>query len=359
MPTRSLSVLPTPFLLAILAAQDARPLPEHAAEAIEAQCRRDRIPGLSCAIGIGDAVVFARGFGLACVENGVAATDATVYRLASISKPVTAVAAMQLAERGELDLDASVHEIVREWPQKQWPVTTRQLLSHLGGVRHYRGEAESTRHFANQRAALGRFADDPLLHEPGTTYHYSTYGYNLVAAVVETRTGKTFAEVVRERIAGPSGAATLQDDDLRRIIPGRAQGYVLAGGELRNSALMDGSYKLGGGGLCSSAPDLVRFAQALVAGRLVQKTTLEQMWTPQQPANGKRSEYGLGFRIGALDGHRTVAHSGAQSRVSTMLLIVPERGIAVALLCNLEGVRLAGLAADLAKFALAAAAHAR
>jgi serine beta-lactamase-like protein LACTB len=343
-----------PFLAIVvfpawLLAQADPPWAGAVVEAIESQLRRDQIPGLSCAIGVAAAIPFKKGFGFADVENEVAVTPATVFRLASISKPITAVLAMQLAEAGQLDLDRDVHELVPEWPTKQWPVTTRLLLAHLGGVRHYDGEGESTHHYATQTAALPRFAQDALLHEPGTKHFYSTYGYNLVAAVVEKVANKPFAQVVRERAAEPSGAATLQDDDIGRIIRGRAQGYIRINGELRNSALMDGSYKLGGGGLCSSAEDLVRFAQALLAGKLVKKETLATMWTRQTLRDGKELDYALGFRIGEDSGRRVVSHSGAQSRVSTMLYVLPDEQVTVVLFCNLEKVRLQPLARTIAE----------
>lgn len=317
--------------------------------AIQAQVQRDQIPGLSCVIGVGEALPFRRGYGFADVENEVPATAQTVYRLASISKPITAVLAMQLAEQGQLDLDADVATLMPAWPQKPWPVTTRQLLAHLGGVRHYAGEAESTVHFARQTDALSRFAADPLLHEPGSKFSYSTYGFNLIAAVVEAKTGKPFAQVVKERIAEPCAAPTLQDDDVRRLIRGRAQGYVRDGGVLQNSALMDGSYKLGGGGLCASAEDLARFASSLAGGKLVAASTLQAMWTAQHTNDGTPIEYGLGFRVATVDGRLVVSHSGAQARVSTMLLLLPQPRVVVVLLCNLEHVRLQPLAAQLAK----------
>jgi CubicO group peptidase (beta-lactamase class C family) len=248
-----------------------------------------------------------------------------------------------------------MHDYVPGWPEKRWPVTARLLLAHLGGVRHYRrGEGESTVHYADQTVALARFAEDPLLHEPGTKYLYSTYGYNLAAAAVEQAAGKTFPQVVRELVAEPSGAMSLQDDDVRRIIKGRAAGYVRRDGELSNSELMDPSYKLGGGGLCSSAPDLVRFAQHLMAGKLVSKETLETMWTAQRTKDGGVTTYGLGFGVGERNGERVISHGGAQARVSTMLLMLPQHRIAVAVLCNLEGMRLGGPAREVA-FALLAA----
>jgi serine beta-lactamase-like protein LACTB, mitochondrial len=317
--------------------------------AIRAQVERDQLPGLSCAVGIGDAMAFERGYGQSDLENGVVATSATVYRLASISKPITSVCALQLYEAGKLDLDQDIQALLPAWPAKKWPVTTRQLLAHLGGVRHYRpGETESTFHYQNQTDALMRFAGDPLLHEPGTAYHYSTFGFNLVAAVVERLYGQPFTKVVHDHIALPSAAATLQDDDVRRVIRGRAQGYVFVDGVLQNSELMDSSYKLGGGGLCASAPDLVRFAQALMSGKLLRPETLAMMWSPQTLKGGGSSDYGLGFRISERDGRRVVQHGGAQSRVSTMLYLLPDQQVAVVLLCNLEKVRLLPLAQQIA-----------
>lgn len=322
-------------------------------------------PGMSCAIAVGDQLVFAAGVGEADVENHVPATAATVYRLASISKPITAVLAMQLAERGELDLDQDVHELLPAWPQKRWPVTTRLLLGHLGGVRHYRrGEPESTVAFDDQTSGLGRFAADPLQHQPGTRYLYSTYGFNLVAAVLEARTERPFATLVRERIAVPCGAPSLQDDHQGRIIEHRAQGYERRAGELRNSRLMDSSYKLGGGGLCASAPDLARFAMALLRGELVSEQTLLQMWTEQHATGGDGENgdgasaagtgYGLGFGVRRAAGRLVVSHSGAQARVSTMLRLEPDRRIVVVVLCNLERVPLGGLTRDLAGLARSA-----
>lgn len=323
-----------------------------AVAAIEAQVQQDGIPGLSCAVAVGDALALRRGFGLADVENDVPATPQTVYRLASISKPITAVLALQLARDGKLDLDADVATLTDAWPAKEWPVTVRQLLGHLGGVRHYRrGEPESVEAFATQRDGLRRFAADPLVHAPGSKHLYSTYGFNLVGAALEARSGESFAALVRARIAEPCGALTLQADDSRRLIRGRAQGYVRVGGVLQNSQPMDSSYKLAGGGLCSSAEDLARFAQALLAGTLLPAEALATLWSEQRTSDGKGTGYGLGFALTTRDGAQVVAHSGSQPRVSTMLVLRPDAKVAVAVLCNLEGCKLGALAERIAALA--------
>ena len=329
---------------------DLQPLSAEIAAMVEAFVKANEIPGLSVAMAVGagpKAVLRAQGFGLADMENDVPATPATVYRLASISKPITAVCVLQLVDAGRLDLDTDIADYLEEWRGKRWPVTCRQVLAHLGGVRHYkRREGESTRAYANQRAALERFSGDPLLHEPGTTYRYSTFGYNLLAAVVEARAQVDFAEYVRRHVSQPSGAASLQDDSVARLIRHRAQGYVRVGQTLRNSRLMDASYKLGGGGLCCSAPDLVRFGRTLLSGKLCSAESLQAMTTRARKADGSEIGYGLGLSVAA--DRSEYWHGGAQSRVSTVLLLRPKAPCVVAVLCNLERMRLLPLARRIA-----------
>jgi CubicO group peptidase (beta-lactamase class C family) len=247
---------------------------------------------------------------------------------------------MQLAERGKLDLDAPVQKYCPAFPQKQWPVTSRQLLGHLAGVRHYNSDAEfgSTRHYESLVEGLSMFKDDPLLHQPGTKYSYTTHGYAVLGCVVEGASGMTFKDYVSENIFKPAGMDRIRVDDVFEIIPNRAQGYARKpSGELRNSALADTSYKIPGGGFCSTVEDLVKFAIAVQSGKLVQSRTLEQIWTKQKTSDGTETAYGLGFGIATRNGLRIVSHGGGQQRVSTVLYMVPEKNIVIAIMLNLEG----------------------
>jgi serine beta-lactamase-like protein LACTB, mitochondrial len=152
------------------------------------------IPGLSVAIIQDGQLQWAAGFGMTDLENFVPATSRTLFRLASVSKPLTAVAAMQLWERGKLDFDAPVQKYCPQFPQKAWPITTREVLGHLGGIRSYHNGYDSndpemtdvSHHFADPiQDGLKLFANDPLVAQPGTTFNYSTYGYTLVGCVIE------------------------------------------------------------------------------------------------------------------------------------------------------------------------------
>jgi CubicO group peptidase (beta-lactamase class C family) len=319
-------------------------LPRAKAEAIEAavtaEMARQGIPGLSVAVATTGALRFANGYGLSDVENDVPAKAGTVYRLASVSKPITAVAVLQLTEDGALDLDAPIQRYVSVFPEKPWPLTARQLLGHLAGVRHYRdAEPTNTRPFADVLSGLTFFKDDPLVQEPGTRFIYSTYGYDLLGAAVEGASGRTYLDYLREHVVAPAGMTALRVDEVGLIIPGRAQGYVRTrSGELRNSNLSDVSYKAPGGGLCATAGDVSRFGLALVSGALLKSAMLDQMLTSQKTREGQVTRYGLGLNVSPPGKRREAWHTGGQERVSTVLFLLPDAMVSVAILTNLEGI---------------------
>ena len=323
------------------------------------------IPGMSVAVATDNQLAYSRGFGLADVENSVAATADTRYRTASIAKSMTAVILLSLAETGVIDLDAEVQQYRPEYPKKQWPVTSRQLLGHLAGVRHYKSGAEalSTQYFNSLNAALQTFRDDPLLHEPGTKFLYTTFGFNLLGNVVEGATDKTFIQLPRQHVLQPAKMSQTVVDSQYKIVPHRTRGYVrpnqerqtallgadgVTPGELFNAPLHDTSMKIPGGGLLSTASDLVRFAVAVNTGKLLNSETVQQMWTSQRTSDGKDTNYGLGWRVASRLGQKRVSHTGGQSGTSTVLLLIPETGTSVAIMCNLQNVGLSQLAEAIA-----------
>lgn len=325
--------------------------------AISAGMLRLGIPGLTAALAHATApdVVWSEGYGLSDVENDVPALPLTAYRLASLSKPITAIAVMQLAEQRRLDLDAPIQRYVPSFPEKPWPVTARRLLSHQGGVRHVADEEwGSTRHYRSVAAALDVFKDDPLLAQPGTRAIYSTYGYNLLGAAVEGVTGGSYLAYVRDAVLQPAGADGIRDDDPYDLVRHRAHGYRRERDELRNAILADTSNKVPGGGLLGTAGDMARVGAALLAHRLVQPATLRAMFEPQKLADGRPTEYTLGLRATTRRNRREIWHHGGQPRVSNLLYMVPARGLVIVLLCNLEGVApgLLDLARELADLVL-------
>lgn len=350
------------FLVSFTAAaqqQASAPLSAEKIKQIEAlistEMSRQNIPGLSVAVVADRQLRWSAGYGMADVENFVPAKSATVYRLGSISKPVTAVAVMQLVERGKLDLDAPVQKYCPAFPEKQWPVTTRQILGHTSGIRHYKSDEEfnSTRFYPTMTEALDMFKADALLHEPGAKYSYTTFGYTVLGCVVEGASALKFGDYVREHVLRPAGMDRMRVDSVPDIIPNRAQGYYKTrGGELKNSSLADNSYKIPGGGFVSTVDDLAKFAVAVQANTLVKKETAEQMFTRLKTLDGKENSYGLGWNVNTRNNQRIIGHSGAQQRVSTFLHMQPDQGLAVVLMANLEGSRLGDLAVQIGDLVL-------
>jgi len=327
-----------------LAAQARPGLPAEVVQQIEqavtAEMSKWRVPAVSVAVATGGELRYSRGFGMSDLENFVPAKAATVYRLGSISKPITAVAAMQLVERGKLDLDAPVQKYVPSFPAKPWPLTSRHLLGHLGGIRHYRGDQEfgSTKTYPNLLETLKIFQDDPLLSEPGTKYSYTTYGFSLLGAVVESASGMRFVDYLKENIFKPAGMSTMGPDEVSRITPNRARGYHrTTAGEIENCGLADTSNKIPGGGLSSSVEDLVKFAIAVQRGVLLRKETVERMFTRQKTRDGQLVNYGLGWFVREQEGRKTVTHGGSQQGTATNLYLSPADGPLVAVMTNLDG----------------------
>ncbi|MEK6286961.1 MAG: serine hydrolase [Acidobacteriota bacterium] len=325
-------------------AQGARGLSTGETEKIEGAVSewmaKHKAPALSIAIVADNRLLWAKGFGLADPEKRIPATATTVYRLASIGKSITATAVMQLAEQGKIDLDAPVQKYCPAFPAKQWQITSRQLLAHLSGIRHHRFSDPSNRHFDSVVESLSFFKDEPLLHEPGTKYLYSTLGYSVLGCVIEGASGMKYPDYLREKIFKPAGMTRTQTDDLKANIPDRARLYSKsANGDVRDAPPLDTSGRLPGGGLVSTVEDLAKFAIAIQQGKLVKPRTLEQMWTRQKTADGKQLQsYGLGWLIAdAGQGEpKRVWNDGSQAGTRTYLYLIPEKRFTIALMTNLE-----------------------
>jgi len=321
-------------------------LPRSKVEAVTALVDRfiaeHRVPGATIAVSLGGGMVWARGFGLADVENHVAATPDSVYRTASIGKPMTATLAMMLAGEGRLDLDAPVQRLCSRFPEKRWPVRIRQLISHSSGIRGPNdddAELYNTRHFDHPSDAVAFFAGDDLAFEPGTDFLYSTWNYVLLGCAIEGATGRDLRSLVAERIFAPAGMTHTRDDDPRAIIDGRARGYIIENGELRVARWTDMSHKLAAGGWVTTAPDLLRFMNAWMAGRYLPAEVRSLMLTPNRLANGSTVDnYGMGWFVDDYHGLRAGLHGGGTPGISAIAFFVPERNLAVAGFFNLENI---------------------
>ena len=311
-------------------------------QAVEKEFPALRSPGLSVAVAVSNAVCWSAGFGHADLEAKRPATGTTIYRYASISKPIAATAVMQLVERGRVSLDTPIQQSVPGFPEKsEGPITARHLLTHTSGIRHYRGmEFLSNRRYESVEAALGIFKDDPLEFKPGAKYQYSSYAYNIVAAVVERAAAKSFRDYLKQEIFRPAGMTTADLEFLEETLTNRCRQYVRVAERFIPAPTVDLSCKWAGGGMAGTAEDLVRFCIALDRDELLRPETRSQMYVSATLTDGSRTGYGLGWRLVRDKQRRTwTTHSGGATGGTTYLMHSSSNQIAVALLANAQDVK--------------------
>jgi CubicO group peptidase (beta-lactamase class C family) len=353
----------------------ANALQDELGRVIQVELEQSGAPSLQVAIGYKGEILFEGAFGLADLEHNVAATVETRYRSASISKWLTATAGMQLVDQGKLDLDKPVQEYCVEFPRKTWPITTRQILTHTSGIRHYvdyeseLAEAGSHEERANIErrqsldalgaytrytdviAPLDNFKNDPLLFEPGTNWLYSSFGYRVLACVLEGASGQTYQELLATLVFEPANMIGTIPDDAWEIVPHRAAGYRLNRGEpLRRADMRDVSENLPAGGHLTTATDLANFAQAFDAGQLVSAESIETMtlkisgkisetdnYTSWRHAIPSLDAYAYGIMSFPNETQHWIGHTGRQAGASSIVVLIPDQDLSIAVLTNVKG----------------------
>jgi len=242
-------------------------------------------------------VIYKKAFGLADREWNIPNTADTKFRIASISKPFTALLILQLAEEGKISLKGTIKEYIPDYKGKQGDsITIHQLLTHTSGVLTSLDPAEEAiqeRLYHDLRDMISYTESADLYFKPGTGFRYSNHGYYILAYIVEKVTGKQFKAVLEERILKPLDMLNTRQSNQSRIENKLARGYeykLLLGYE--NASGFDDSYTVGAGGLISTVEDLYRFDQALYSDKLISKDFKTKVFYPA--SNGK---YGYGWFI--------------------------------------------------------------
>jgi serine beta-lactamase-like protein LACTB, mitochondrial len=282
------------------------------------------------------------------------------FRIGTASTALTSAAVGLLLEEGRLKLDDVIQTYVPAFPEKQWPVTLRQLMGHLAGVRNDAGDEEPLSvHCERTVDGLQRFAERPLLFEPGTQYRYSSYGWILVSAAVEAAADEPFLRFMRKQIFEPLGMDDTRADSARKPIPDRATFYFprfAADPRYGPQPPRDVDYSCfaGSSALLSTPSDLVRFGIAINSGKLLQPVTVQLLQTPQRLASGQETGYGLGWDLEtvALAGEQTrqVGHDGElMDGMVASFMTFPEHGIVVSVTSNISFADTSSLAVRIAQ----------
>ncbi len=313
---------------------------------IRALLVKDNLPGLSVAVAVDGELVWAEGFGFANIEQHAAMTPDTRLRLGAASKPLTAAAVGRLVDDGRIDLDAPVQRYVRGFPDKQWPLTLRQVMGDVGGVHRVGdGGGERLPGLGCERLAdaVQNLAGDPLRFQPGTEYRYSISGWVLTSAAIEGAAQEPFAVFMSEKVFKPLG--------MTRTLPEETEETDLAATYFPRMALQtnlglqtapepDYSCFFGAGAFLSTPTDLVRFGSAMLTPGFLKAETIALFRESLRLTSGAASGYALGWKVDdvtvAGTTTRIMGHRGTPMGGTVSLQAFPDHRLVVALATNVS-----------------------
>lgn len=308
------------------------------------------IPGAAVAVVKNGRVVRMKGYGVASLEFGVPVTTETVFEIGSVSKQMTAAGIMLLVQDGKVNLDERISKYLPNTPEAWKDVTVRHLLTHTSGIKSYTGLDGFD---LSQRMSMADFirklSPHPLEFIPGEKNIYSNSGFNLLAYIIETQSGKRYFDFMRERIFIPLGMTKTADRDPQFVIPLRANGYEWRDNRHngRDGNLTD---LMGAGSIVSTINDMTKWEAALRGDKFLSAESKKMIWTQFTFNNGKLSPYGFGWRISDVRGHKLIGHTGQTAGFGAAIFRYVDDDVTVIVLTNLGETGMGSLiAADVAK----------
>lgn len=256
-----------------------------------------------------------------------------LFNLGSITKQFTAVAILQLMEAGKISLQDTVQKYISDFPSKSHKITIEHLLTHTSGLKDYlqidyKIPFLERRDFKPQEL-LEYFKSEALEFEPGTRYKYSNSGYFLLGYLIETVTGKTYENYLKENIFNKLSLTNTYYDSPNTVLPNRTYGYK---SKNEKADYWGATIPYAAGGLISSTSDLLSWHNGLLAGKLIKKETLTKAFTPYTLKNGIEVNYGYGWMINSS----AISHGGAITGYRTNEVYYPVQGIYIAILANCD-----------------------
>jgi serine beta-lactamase-like protein LACTB, mitochondrial len=297
-------------------------------------------PGSTVAVALDDQMVWSAGFGYANARRQIPVTSTTQFRVDRVSEALTATALLRLAEEGRVDLDAPVQKYVPSFPDKGYPITPRMLATHLAGIAAMPSERWSaSRHCSRPEESARTFAGMALSRVPGSRFLHSMPGYVLLSAVVENACGQDFVSCLHEKVFRPAGMTSTSLDDPHSPAPRLATPYERGWfGMLTAAPAVDKTCLWGAGGFVSTSEDLARFGMALLRGELLKRESTALLFSPQKTSTGESTGYALGWQVGVDGGgRRRLVQSGRTPGGRSVLVLVPESRLTVAMLANVNG----------------------
>lgn len=297
-------------------------------------------PGCAVLIAKNGNIVFEKGYGSANLELNVRVQPETVFRIGSITKQFTAIAILQLVEKGKIALDDSIQKFIKNYHYKGKTITIENLLTHTSGIKGYEGIdvkiPNAIRVDFSPEILIDSLDKLTLDFLPGSQYRYSNSNYFLLGKIIEQVSGLKYQTYLNKHIFTPLGLSSTYYDNPDEIVKNRASGYTNVSAEYKNAGFISMSTVYSAGALLSNVKDLYRWHQGLYNGELIKKETLQKAIMPYRLADGNLSEYGYGFFIRQENDVKSIGHGGAIDGFRAVELYYPEMDMFIVLLCNSE-----------------------
>ena len=312
--------------------------------------KRQRNIGLSGLVMLKGETILSEQLGYADLEHKVAVTPATRFGVASITKAFTGLALLKLNERGLIALDTPIQRYVPSFPLKPGAaITPRLLAAHLAGIRHWANErtpALYARHFDDVNEILELFKDDTLVAPPGTKASYSSYGYDLLGAAIQSASGMKYENFVVREIISPLGLKNTGFDDVRRVLPNRAMRYsyfhpwtfAVDSNEVYRVPDWDYSHNMAAGNMYATAEDLARLGRAVMRPGFLSARSIELL--NKRPKSGNvEADMSFGFFVSdSTSKQRTLNIGGSNAGLQSGLYIYPDHDLVIVVLANTWGI---------------------
>lgn len=285
-------------------------------------------------------VIYRKAFGMANMELGVPMREEMIFNIASQTKQFTAVAVLQLVERGKLSLQDEVTKFLPDYPDGGQKITVENLLTHTAGIPPSAPEAmarlQGERRFITLNEIIATFKSRPLGFAPGTKWDYSNNGYMLLGAIIEKVSGITYPDYLEKNLFGPAGMTATHFGDDYKIVRNRTASYVYSRAESKFLNAANGKVEIAysAGAIQSTAEDLFKWNQALLANRLITKESLGKARAEHRLPDGQGTHYGYGWFIGNIQGSPIVEHGGNMGGFMSHAIYLPREDVYVAVLYN-------------------------
>ncbi|MEJ0029898.1 MAG: serine hydrolase domain-containing protein [Bacteroidota bacterium] len=303
-------------------------------------------PGCAVIISSHGKVIYRKAFGKADLELNVDMKPEHIFRIGSITKQFTAVAILQLVEKGVINLKDDITKFIPDYPSHGKVITIENLLSHTSGIKNFT-EIENLKTGTQPYAPLdviSLFKDQPVDFEPGTQYHYSNSGYVVLGYIIERMSGLTYNEYLNKNIFSPLGMRQSFYDNSTKLIPDRTHGYVQMGDSAVNAEYLNTSTPYAAGALIMNVDDLLIWHQALINNKLLKEETLKMAQTPFTLKDGTKTTYGFGWDLADMYGSPSISHSGSITGYASIEIYLPKEDFFIAVLANKINVNVGDLA---------------